>query len=190
MAVRTLRRRSCLARLAGEAKARGSVIVIREAEEIDNGIVTQDGVAQVFARRFEDRLRYCHHTGAWFEWTGTHWKKDETALAFQFCRELAREFTEEAGQSELKEVRKISFAGGVEKFAKSDRSMAVTSEIWDRDPFLLGTPDGTVDLRTGELREPDPADGITKITAVAPAETADCPRWLQFLDETFGDDPS
>ena len=65
--------------------------------------------------------------------------------------------------------------------------MAVTSEIWDRDPFLLGTPDGTVDLRTGKLREPDPADGITKITAVSPAETADCPRWLQFLEETFGD---
>ena len=57
---------------------------------------------------------------------------------------------------------------------------------WDRDPFLLGTPAGTVDLRTGELREPDPRDGITKITAVSPAETADCPRWLQFLDETFG----
>ena len=51
-------------------------------------------VAQVFARRFEDRLRYCHHTGAWFEWTGNCWKRDETALAFQFCRELAREFAE------------------------------------------------------------------------------------------------
>ena len=78
-----------------KAPASGSS-VIREAQEIDNGTVTQDGIAQVFARRFEDRLRYCHHTGAWFEWTGTHWKKDETALAFQFCRELAREFTEEA----------------------------------------------------------------------------------------------
>ncbi len=161
--------------------------VIREAREIDSGTVTQDGIAQVFARRFEDKLRFCHHTGAWFEWTGAQWRKEETALAFQFCRELAREFTEGAGQSELKEVRKISFAGGVEKFAKSDRSLAVTSEVWDSDPFLLGTPGGTVDLRTGKLREPEPRDGITKITAVSPAPSADCPRWLQFLDETFGD---
>ena len=52
---------------------------------------------------------------------------------------------------------------------------------------MLGTPDGTVDLRTGELREPEPANGITRITAVSPAETVDCPRWLQFLDQTFGD---
>ena len=130
--------------------------ILREAEGLDNDTVTQDGVAQVFARRFEGRLRYCHHTGAWFEWTGTHWKKDETTLAFQFCRELGREFTEDPKTSELKEVRKITFAGGVEKFARSDRLMAVTSEIWDRDPFLLGTPAGTVDLRTGKLREPDP----------------------------------
>ena len=94
--MRTLRRRSRLARLASESEgARIGSSIIREAEEIDDGTVTQDGIAQVFARRFEDRLRYCHHTGAWFEWTGTHWKKDETALAFQFCRELAREFTED-----------------------------------------------------------------------------------------------
>ena len=80
----------------------------------------------------------------------------------------------------LNAVRNISFAGGVEKFARSDRQMVATSETWDRDPFLLGTPAGTVDLRTGELREPDPRDGITKITAVAPAETADCPRCFGF----------
>ena len=65
--------------------------------------------------------------------------------------------------------------------------MAVTSETWDRDPFLLGTPGGTVDLRTGELREPDPA------TASPRSRRSRRPRRLiaragcQFLDETFGD---
>jgi putative DNA primase/helicase len=178
------KRRSVSLRRQAKAKARA---ILREAEGLDKGTVTQDGIAQVFARRFEDQLRFCHHTGAWFEWTGTHWKMDKTSLAFQFCRELSREFTMDSGQTELKEVRRISFAGGVEKFAKSDRLMAVTCEIWDRDPFLLGTPAGTVDLRTGKLREPDPADGITRITSVSPAATVDCPRWLQFLEQTFGD---
>ena len=91
-----MRRRSSLARLAS-GRAAVALSIIRDAEEIDNGTITQDGIAQVFARRFEDRLRFCHHTGAWFEWTGVYWKKDETALAFQFCRELGREFTEDAG---------------------------------------------------------------------------------------------
>jgi len=53
---------------------------------------------------------------------------------------------------------------------------------------LLGTPDGTVELRTGELREARPEDGITKITAVGPAEKADCPLWDKFLQEATGGD--
>ena len=74
---------------------KAGAVIIREAEDFDGGVVTQDSIAQVFARRYEDRLRYCHHTGKWFEWTGAYWRKEETALAFQFCRELSREFTDD-----------------------------------------------------------------------------------------------
>jgi putative DNA primase/helicase len=109
-------------------------------------------------------------------------------MAFLWARELARRMS----MSEPDKVRyvtsKTSFAGGVERFARSDLAFAVTAEVWDADPFLLGTPGGTVTLRTGRLRPSDPADGITKMTAVAPAERADCPLWLQFLEEATGGD--
>ena len=85
-------------------------------------------------------------------------------------------------------ARKAAFAGAVERFARADPAFAVTAEIWDRDPWLLGTPGGTVDLRTGELRPAKQEDGITRSTAVVPAPAADCPLWLKFLDETFGND--
>jgi putative DNA primase/helicase len=164
-----------------------------EAREIiaaaqDGTIITQDGIAQIFAQRHDGRLRYCHDAGAWYEWTGSHWKKDEKAKAFQFVRELGRELTDDPKVPRVKEVRSVTFAGGVERFAKGDPVFAVTSADWDRDFFLLGTPAGTVDLYTGQLREPDPADGITKVTLVAPSEKAECPLWLKFLNETFGDD--
>jgi putative DNA primase/helicase len=45
-----------------------------------------------------------------------------------------------------------------------------------------------VDLRTGQLRKADPDDGITKSTADTPAESAECPLWLKFLDEATGSD--
>ena len=62
------------------------------------------------------------------------------------------------------------------------------ADRWDCDPYLLGTPAGSIDLRTGALRQSEPGDYITKATAIVPAETASCPRWLQFLDEaTAGD---
>ncbi len=85
-------------------------------------------------------------------------------------------------------VNKVSFASGSERFCKSDPKFAVTSAHWDRDVMLLGTPSGTVDLRTGEFRPSDQADGITKSTAVAPAPKAICPLWLRFLKEASGND--
>jgi putative DNA primase/helicase len=45
-----------------------------------------------------------------------------------------------------------------------------------------------VDLRTGELRPSQPAERITKITAVEPTPTANCPLWLKFLEEATGGD--
>src|SRR5262249_44542843 len=76
------------------------------------------------------------------------------------------------------------------KFASVDRAFAIDSSAWNTDPLLLATPAGTVDLRTGDLRPADPADKINQITAVGPADRADCPGWLAFLEEATGVDCS
>jgi D5 N terminal like len=98
-------------------KAQGAQEIVSAAQVIDNGTITQDGVARIFAQRYAGRLRYCHHSGAWHEWTGSHWQKDEKAVAFQFVRELGREFTDAPAtiKSDVKEVRRVTFAGGVER---------------------------------------------------------------------------
>ena len=54
--------------------------------------------------------------------------------------------------------------------------------------MLLGTPSGVIDLRTGQCRAATPEDGITKTTAVAPADHSDCPLWKRFLAEATGGD--
>ena len=70
--------------------------------------------------------------------------------------------------------------------AESDRKHATTVDQWDVDPWLLNTPGGTIDLRTGELCPNTQDDYITKVAAVTPA--GDCPIWLGFLAEiTNGD---
>lgn len=51
----------------------------------------------------------------------------------------------------------------------------------DKDGFLMNTPAGTVDLRTGEMRKHNPQDYLTKITAVAPSMDG-MDEWLAFLD--------
>lgn len=63
----------------------------------------------------------------------------------------------------------------------------IDPKILDADPFLLNTPAGVVDLRTGESREHKPNDYCTKITKLSPgSESADL--FLAFLDRvTVGD---
>ena len=148
---------------------------------LTNDIITEDSAAFQFVEERGGVLRYCHSGGSWFEWDGNIWRKDEKHRAFHWARLLARQLVADESPKVKGIASKTSFAGGVEKFAQRDPAVAVTIDYWDHDPWLLGTPTGTVDLRTGNLRLSDPKDGITKSTLVAPAD-ADCPLWMKFLE--------
>ena len=150
--------------------------------------VTEDAAALEFAARHRDQLRFDHDAGKWFTWTGAYWRAEHTKLAFAWARDLARELTENAATKARIVCGKTAFAAGVERFAQADRAFAVTSELWDPDHYLLGTPDGSVDLHTGNIKPAHPNDFITKITAVSPASSADCPIWRQFLREATAED--
>ena len=149
--------------------------------------ISEDMVALEFAARYTNELRFDHDRGIWFHWNGNIWECERTKLAFSWARSLTREMSKGRKSKARASVCRVNFASGVEKMAQADRAFAVTSDAWDRDHYLLGTPRGTVDLRTGELREARPEDLISKQTAVAPAATADCPLWLKFLREATQD---
>ncbi|NBB69097.1 MAG: hypothetical protein GVY33_02050 [Alphaproteobacteria bacterium] len=151
--------------------------------------LSEDLVAEIFVRLHGDGLRFDHHAGRWFAWTGSRWRRDDTGATFQAVRHVARVVAEQAPTPDgaAKYLRAGSISGA-ERIAQADQRVAVTSEAWDGDPFLLGAPGAVVDLRSGQAREPDPGDGITKQAAVAPAATQNCPLWLNFLADTTGDD--
>lgn len=175
-------------RVAEEAVRRAEAAA--EVGSLDGFDLTEDGIALAFAARHADTLRYDHTVGKWYAWTGWAWRRDETKLAFSWSRQTCRKLAK-AAKAEGKLLATLARAGtaaAVERFAASDPALAVTSAIWDRDAFLLGTPGGTLDLRTGELRDPVREDHITKLTTVAPSILPDCPRWLAFLDQVTGND--
>lgn len=152
-------------------------------------VLSEDLVAEIFVRLHGDELRFDHHAGRWFAWQGSHWRRQDTGAATEMVRNVARRAAQNAtSDSKAAAMRKAAFVAGAERLAQTDQRVAVTSEAWESDPFLLGTPGGTVDLRSGEMRAADPGDGLTKLSAVAPAETPDCDRWLRFLDDATGRD--
>jgi putative DNA primase/helicase len=170
------------------AEALAAMDALDELRAKDTDCLTEDSVALAFRDRYAGELVYDHEAGAWYRWDSAYWKKEKTGVAFDWARALARELSQGEGKKTRSTLNRTGFARGVEKFCQCDRAFATTSEQWDLDHYLLGTPDGTVDLTTGLTKTADPNDKITRITTVAPADHADCPMWLKFLRETTGSD--
>lgn len=75
------------------------------------------------------------------------------------------------------------------KATMTEAAPAVSIDVkkLDENGFLLNTPTGTINLRTGQSREHQPKDYCTKITAVAPSTKGE-DTWREFLNElTVGD---
>jgi putative DNA primase/helicase len=143
------------------------------------------------ALRFVDRhagdLRYVAAWNKWLQWTGTYWRFDDTKLAFdlawRICREAAAECNKARTASAIASAKTVAAA---ERLALADRRIAATVDQWDSDVWLLNTPGGVVDLRSGNLRQHDPLDYMTKITGVEPRWG--CPLFLAFIDRIAGGD--
>src|SRR5258708_35848426 len=72
--------------------------------------------------------------------------------------------------------------------ARSDEPVPILPDQLDRDPMLLNVRNGTLDLRTGELRPHSGGDYLTRLAPVTYEPAADCPTWRGFLDSVFAGD--
>lgn len=169
--------------------------------------LTDLGNAERLIARHGSRIRYADATG-FLVWDGTRWKPDDTRELHRMAADTARSIRAEAAiladhhHEEDKEGRKraaAAFAFSLRseeeprlrrmlEVAKSMPTVIVTPAQLDADPWLLNTPTGTVDLRTGRFREHAQQDLITKITGGQHTPGAECPTWLEFLDTIFAAD--
>jgi len=148
---------------------------------------TEDALAAQFASAHSEQWRYVAGWGQWLTWTGSVWRREETLQAFDLARQVCRNAAVRAPSARVRtKLSTASTVSAVERLARSDRRHACTTEIWDRDPWLLNTPNGVIDLRTGACALHDPELFMTKI---AEASTKDaCPTWEAFLDTVTGGD--
>jgi P4 family phage/plasmid primase-like protien len=144
-------------------------------------------------------LRYAG--GAWFAWDGVRWRRDPTGEVERRAKLLARDVLEEAAactsDDERRALRKWSAeCEGAARIracvslATTERTIAVDPDAFDRDAWLLNVENGTIELRTGELRAHRRDDLITKLAPVAFDAAATCPTWLAFLGRVFGGNAS
>jgi len=157
--------------------------ILHNGQPQGNQQLSEDRFAREFTERHGDISRFCNTSGKWLLFNGNHWAIDGTKLVNHMVRDIIRELS--AGATSF---NKSSVINGVEKMLQSHPTHSVKGEFWDAHTYLLGTPNGTVDLKTGQLRPSCSKDAITKVTACAPMEGSPT-TWLRFLDEATGHDP-
>jgi putative DNA primase/helicase len=150
---------------------------------------TDEALALRFAERHAKDLRFVAAWGRWLFWNGQKWAFDDTLRAFDFSRKICRQASTQCNNDRTATIiASAKTVAAVEKLARSDRRLAATIDQWNVDLWILNTPDGVIDLRTGKMRAHQISDYMTKITVVAPDSNCPIPIWIAFLDRVTGGD--
>ena len=148
---------------------------------------SEDGLALSFTKRYRHDWRYVAAWGKWLMWDGQRWRTEDTLGASDLVRHICRHAALKADSPKTAvKLAAASTMSGVERLARSDRRHAGTADEWDADIWLLNTPGGVVDLRTGRLRAHSRTDRMTKVSTAIPK--GDCPTWRAFLSDVTGGD--
>jgi len=134
--------------------------------------------AEALAVAWRGRYRWAAHRGTWLQWTGQRWApvtdgQAASAAAADLRRHYAgllaeardREAIERLATLVTETCRFSCIQGGL-NFLKGFEGFHTDAGQWDRDPWLLNVANGTIDLRSGQVRPHDPADMITKLAPV------------------------
>ena len=142
--------------------------------------------AQMFVAEYGDVVRYIPEMNSWRVWDGARWANDTSLKTFSMARRICKREARVANEGRLQRtIASPTTWNDVLRAVRPD--LARPADQWDRDLYLLNTPAGTVDLRTGDMKEHDPHDYITKVTSVSP-KAGDCSIWQGHLKLVLGGD--
>lgn len=153
---------------------------------------TDLGNARRLVRKYGDVLRFVHQHDRWLIWQGTHWQPDHDSEIKRLAEETVKDIYAEAASLESHEQRQARAKWAMKSESKSkidamismsehQRQVAIKNDLLDSDHWLLNCRNGTLDLRTGQLREHNQNDLITRILPVEFNPQAQAPTWDRFL---------
>lgn len=151
-----------------------------------------------FVRQHGKSIRYCKTLTSWFVWDTTRWVPDTRGVVMELAKATAASIYHEAATAPeamrdevAKWARRSHFRAGLTAMlalAESNPAVAILATDLDSDRWALNCLNGTLNLRTGQLRPHDPADLLTKQCPVTYDAEATIPLWDTFISETTGGD--
>lgn len=167
---------------------------------------THEGMAREFITRYGRDFRFVNSLKTDLKadnfafWSGKKWefRAPAAVMVAEYMRRMTSELRDairqdgpEADKDLVKFSKETEFSGfksGWKQEVKGFQEIQITFDQFDRDGWLLNTASGTIDLKSGKKHKHRRADLITKLTQTEYRERAQCPTWLQFLNDIFEGD--
>jgi putative DNA primase/helicase len=157
--------------------------------------LTEYGNAERLIDKFGEDIRYIPGLG-WHVWDGRYWARDASAAVLCMKRTARAIWGETKATNDWDEQNAIvKWAKTSEKLstirssltlASTEPGIALAADDLDRDPWLFNVANGTLDLRSGELREHRRSDLATCLSPVVYDPDAYSATWEDFLLEACG----
>jgi putative DNA primase/helicase len=157
---------------------------------------TEAALAERLIRAHGDEVIWVEQQKRFYVFDGKRWADDPGAVR-QFLKDQAvalwPEFAEVAPRLEgtaltkamnfVKSANSAPSIRNVELLVKCDgRIRVISPDAFNQHPHLFNVENGTLDLRSGELRQHQRQDRLTQIAPVKFDPAADCPLWCAFLN--------
>lgn len=157
------------------------------------------GNAERFHALHGENVRHVAESGQWLLWNGVRWQPDNTGAVTRMFIKTMRLMAQQAVAMDnaqdaqalttfaLRSTNRDKIKSGL-ALAKDIEGVTVSVSDLDADPWLVGTPDGVVDLRSGGPVIPRRDFLLTKSIGTSYDANAECPTWISFLQDVTDND--
>lgn len=167
-------------------------------EQAKKTVFTDVENAMYFTNQHADKLLFDHKRERWLLWKDHIWEEDRmgevvsqaiamTQKMISESRECAKEEPEKAGSVYVraKKLQGRAKMANMIELSKNVVPIQNDGNGFDRQPLLLAVANGVINLSDGTFREGKQSDLISLRSPVVYDVNAECPRFMQFMDEIF-----
>lgn len=156
-----------------------------------------------FVDKFGEDIRYIPERGEWMYFNGERWIAGGDGIVVRLSSQMASDLLFEASLVQVSDAAseaqrkhltmkataysKSSRVRAMMDFAKADSRIIVSNLDVDSDPWLVGAPNGVIDLHTGKMMKHSRDKLIMRSLGCSIDPSAKCPTWMAFIEKVVPD---